>query len=267
MLTRKLLRFSGKEKKDTAARPGKPAGKLKRLPGCFTEVHCHIIPGVDDGAPDMEAALALLREEYRQGVRDVILTPHLRRGENDPGEIRDQFVRLCKAAREEEASLRLHLGSELYYDSETVKSLRKGKAFPMAGSRYVLVEFAPGEHFAYISRAMDEVMMAGYLPVLAHVERYASVAGHLERVSVLKEKGVYIQVNANSFLNHPKRKELLGLAQEGMIDFVGTDCHRPDWRPVCMEQACIYLLPRLKREDYCRIFFENPQNIIEDRVI
>ncbi len=246
---------------------GSSAGSARSLPGDYTEVHCHILPGVDDGAPDMKTALALLCQEQEQGVRDVILTPHLRRKENDYRQIQKQFDKLQRTADEEGLDIRLYLGSELYYDSETVKSLRKGKAFPMAGSRYVLVEFAPGVHFSYISRAMNELMMAGYLPILAHVERYASVAGHLERVSALKEKGVYIQINANSFLKHPKRKELLALAQEGLVDFVGTDCHRLDWRPVCMERACRYLLPRLTREAYRRIFFENPRHIIEDRVI
>jgi len=243
------------------------AGHPQDNPGYYTEVHCHILPGVDDGAPDMETALAMLREEGMQGVGDVILTPHLRRRENDYRRIRKHYRQLREKAEEEGIGIRLHLGSELYYDSETIQNLKAGKAYTMAGSRYVLLEFSPDEHFSNISCAADEVMMAGYLPILAHAERYGCILKHLERVGTLKEQGVYIQVNAGSFLKHPKRRELVMLAQEGLVDLVGTDCHRMDWRPVCMGAACRYLIHYLTREDYCRIFFENPQAIIENRVI
>jgi len=237
------------------------------IPGYYTEVHCHILPGVDDGAPDMQTALAMLREERMQGAGNVILTPHLRRRENDYRLIRKQYRRLQEKAQEEGLGIRLHLGNEIYYDSETIQNLRAGKAYTMAGSRYVLLEFSPSEHFSYISCAADEVMMAGYLPILAHAERYGCILKHLERVKALKEQGVYIQVNGDSFLKHPNRRELIMLAREGLVDLIGTDCHRMDWRPVCMSAVCRYLVHYLTREDYCRIFFENPQAVIENRVI
>lgn len=243
------------------------ARRWQGTPGYYTEVHCHILPGVDDGAPDMRTALAMLREERMQGVGNVILTPHLRRRENDYRLIWKRFRQLQEKAAEEGIGIRLHLGSEIYYDSETIQNLKAGKAYTMAGSRYALLEFSPNEHFSYISCAADEVMMAGYLPVLAHAERYGCILKRLGRVEALKEQGVYIQVNADSFLKHPKRKELAMLAQEGLVDLVGTDCHRTDWRPVRMGAACRYLVRYLTREDYCRIFFENPQAIIENRVI
>ncbi len=235
--------------------------------GRYTEVHCHILPGVDDGAPDMRTAVALLRQEQAQGVGNVILTPHLRRRENDYRKIWKRFRELEKKAGEEGIAVRLHLGSEIYYDSETLQNLREGRAFTMAGGRYVLLEFPPGVRFPAISSAVDEMVMAGYFPVLAHVERYGCIARHLERAGELKEKGAYIQVNAGSFLKHPKRKELLAMAQGGLVDLVGTDCHRTDWRPVCMRDTCRHLARHLAREDYRRIFFGNPRGILEDRAI
>lgn len=233
----------------------------------YYDMHSHIIPAVDDGALNMEMALDMLNKEINQGVRRVILTPHIRRNENDPVRIEKHFRALRSRARRLEMPIRVYLGSEILYDSRTLERLRTGQAFTMAGTRYVLIEFAPNVPYSYLNNAMDELIMAGYFPILAHAERYGCIYAHLHRVSQLVEKGVYIQINAKSFLTHPKSKELVKLIEDGLVHFIGTDCHRSNWRPVCMEETCKYLATQIEEEDYCRIFFENPKKLMRNEVI
>jgi len=89
----------------------------------------------------------------------------------------------------------------------------------------------------------------------------------LNKLEELVNKGVYIQINANSFLSHPKKKQLVSLIDEGLIHFIGTDCHRMDWRPVNLRAACRHLADHIDEEDYCRIFFENPQKLLKNEII
>lgn len=231
------------------------------------EVHSHIIPAVDDGAPTMKEALELIDEEIAQGVGHLILTPHLRKNENDYRRIIKHYQALRRQVERTNRCISLYLGSELYYDSTMIERLKSGQAFTMAGSSYVLVEFSYDVPFKYLNDAVDQLMMAGYWPILAHAERYGCVSEHLERVKELIDRGVYIQINAGSYFNHPRKKELLKLTLDGLVHFIGTDCHRMEWRPVCMEETCQYLAEQLEKRDYCRIFFENPQKVLKNEII
>jgi len=233
----------------------------------YTDLHAHIIPTVDDGSPDMQMSLAMLEAEIAQGVQHLILTPHFRLEENNVHKIKAHYDALIAQVRKNNLPIQLHLGSEIFYDSSTIEKLAEGQVLTMAGTRYVLIEFSPTVSFHYLDHAMDELLMAGYYPILAHAERYQCIADHLNKLEELVNKGVYIQINANSFLSHPKKKQLVSLIDEGLIHFIGTDCHRMDWRPVNLRAACRHLADHIDEEDYCRIFFENPQKLLKNEII
>ena len=233
----------------------------------YTDLHTHILPSVDDGSIDMDMSLEMIYTEVKQGARYLILTPHFRFEENDIDIIRDEFSKLQQIVKDADLPIELYLGGEIYYDTSTIEKLVSGQILTMADTRYVLVEFSPTVAFQYLTHAMDELLMAGYYPILAHVERYQFIAEDFSKVEELIDKGVYIQVNANSFLNHPKKKTLIRLLKDGDIHFVGTDCHRTDWRPVNLQETCRYLADYIDREDYCRVFFENPQKLLNNEII
>ena len=106
------------------------------------DIHCHIVPGVDDGATDIGETVKLLRMEYEQGVRTVIATPHFRfRMFETPAEkVREQFRLVEKAASEISPDLHVYLGCEFHANMEMLPMLREQKVMTMAGSRYVLTE-------------------------------------------------------------------------------------------------------------------------------
>ena len=108
------------------------------------DIHCHIVPGVDDGAADIEETRKLLEMEYKQGVRNIILTPHFRfqMFETPLEKVQRQFRLAEEAAADISKDLHLYLGCEFHANMEMLSMLREKKVSTMAGSRYVLVEFS-----------------------------------------------------------------------------------------------------------------------------
>ena len=154
------------------------------------DIHCHLLPGVDDGAKSLEESKWLLRKEYDDGVRNIIVTPHFRYKMFEPPleVIKRQFLRLQQAAEEVAGDLTLYLGCELHSSMDMVSCLRKGERLTMAGSRYVLVEFSYGDEKAYIKERVQQLKLNGYNPIVAHVERYPQVIKQLELQIQLKVK-------------------------------------------------------------------------------
>ena len=111
------------------------------------DIHCHIVPGVDDGATDIEETGKLLRMEYEQGVRTIIATPHFRfrMFETSAEKVKEQFKLVEKAAAEVASDLHVYLGCEFHTNMEMISMLRENKVMTMAGSRYVLTEAAASE--------------------------------------------------------------------------------------------------------------------------
>ena len=193
------------------------------------DIHTHILYGVDDGAKDINDSMGLLDEEREQGVDQVILTPHYgpKFGHPDTEVLREKFEAIREKAYKYYPEIQLYLGSELYYQQGTVSDLKQGKALTMNGTRYVLVEFATSDAYSHIYRAVQDFVYAGYIPILAHVERYKAVFGHVDKIVELVETGAYIQINAESLIGgiFDKRASFCKkIMKEGLVHFLGTDC-------------------------------------------
>lgn len=164
------------------------------------DIHCHIVPGVDDGATDIGETVKLLRMEYEQGVRTVIATPHFRfRMFETPAEkVREQFRLVEKAASEISPDLHVYLGCEFHANMEMLPMLREQKVMTMAGSRYVLTEFSHNSEESYMQERLGALLSGGYKPIMAHIERYEATRNSLDFVEELADMGVYMQINADS---------------------------------------------------------------------
>ena len=165
------------------------------------DIHTHILYGVDDGAKDINDSMGLLDEEREQGVDQVILTPHYgpKFGHPDTEVLREKFEAIREKAYKYYPEIQLYLGSELYYQQGTVSDLKQGKALTMNGTRYVLVEFATSDAYSHIYRAVQDFVYAGYIPILAHVERYKAVFGHVDKIVELIETGETYERRTGSF--------------------------------------------------------------------
>lgn len=230
------------------------------------DIHCHILPGVDDGSKSMEESKWMLRKEYEDGVRRIIVTPHFRYDMFEPSmqTVKKQFLRLQAAAAEVGEDLELFLGCELHVSMDMVSCLKKGERLTMAGSRYVLVEFGNNDEKSYIKERIQKLKLNGYLPIIAHAERYRAVKGNVDFVHELKSQGALIQVNADSISGKDGlsvkwfTKKLL---KQELVDFIGTDGHGMKSRVPDMGKCYAQVLKTMGEEYTRKIFVENPKKI------
>ncbi|MEE1410362.1 MAG: CpsB/CapC family capsule biosynthesis tyrosine phosphatase [Eubacterium ramulus] len=175
----------------------------------YWDIHNHILPGVDDGSGCMSETMEMLEEEYRQGVRHIVFTPHYRRDmfAIPREEIQTVYARVCEMAADRFPEMEFYLGCEYYIHSDaSVERLRGNPKYYMAGSRTVLMEFAYEASYAWIMQTVSEVRQMGLQPVVAHAERYECLYKGRDRVAELKTQGAYIQINCESILGKCGRK-------------------------------------------------------------
>lgn len=192
----------------------------------FTDWHSHILPGVDDGIPDIEKSLEVLRAYEAHGVKRVWLTPHIM--EDFPNEIEDLQKRFAELCLEWDGNVELKLAAENMLDSLFEERLAKKNFLPLGEEgNHLLVEtsyFSPPMNFDDL---IDGVMSIGYFPVLAHPERYRYMQ---ERdYKDLKERGVIFQTNFMSLVGmygETARKKAEWLLKQGMVELTGSDLHR-----------------------------------------
>ncbi len=240
--------------------------------GEFIDIHCHILPGLDDGAGDFKEAENMLHTACEEGIRRIIATPHnyATRKSASAESIRECVQWMNMYAQESNIPISLYYGNEVYYRSGIADLLEKGEILTLADSRYVLVEFDPSVEFTYLRDGMGELLRYGYFPILAHVERYDCLYAKKGRIKELSNSGIYFQVNASSCLKgfmSEDRKRIKMLLNEAYIHFIGTDAHSNRTRAPRIRQCVAYLYKKLGDEQARNILFTNPEKIIQDKRI
>lgn len=235
----------------------------------LADIHCHLVPYVDDGAYDLEEAESLLREQARQGVRAICLTPHLRRGmfETSQEEIDSQVARLRSLVLEWELPLRLCDSREYHFDRTFLHCMEEGKLRPMGNGNVILVEF--GRHDAEeMFQAIEIVKDAGYRPLVAHVERYPAVRQDGKLPGELVRRGAMLQVNAGSLLgDEGLRQKWLAqrLIKEKLVTVVASDAHDMKIRRPNLADCFAILERKYGRETADALLCANPLSLIEDQ--
>ncbi len=239
----------------------------------YIDIHNHILPGVDDGARETEESLAMLRQAVQQGVGALILTPHQKPDRHcvSASGAAERTARLQKEADRAGIPVKLYSGGEVLYSLDLLERLEQGKAGTLAGSSYVLTEFLPGEEWNYIYNGLDELTAAGYIPVIAHLERYMNVICDFDRAEELKEMGCLIQVNASDlpgFAAVPVKKAARRLIREGLADLVATDAHRESGgRSFNMGECAAWLKKKCSREYAEKLLYANAAAILDKKQI
>lgn len=195
------------------------------------DLHSHILPGIDDGSPDIDASVALVSELANGGVTEVFATPHYV-DETIYTSSRDANLKLLEDLKakiaDEAVDIKIHLGNEIYVCPQILKLLDSGEISAMGDSSYILVELPMSGEFPGYADIFLELIRAGYKVVLAHPERYTSFQKDFSLVTELYEMGVLFQCNIGSFIDQygkSVRKLAVRLAKAGMIWAVGTDIH------------------------------------------
>lgn len=234
----------------------------------LTDIHCHILPGVDDGAVDMDMAKDMLNEMYEQGVRRVIATPHYRLGMFEPSirSIQKSYLEVKEYAKTIGThGLEVKLGCEYHRADDMVKVLKNRQRPTMAGSNYVLVEFSSMDSYMKIRSKIYELIVSGFNPVIAHVERYPSIVENPSSVTDMIELGALIQVNADSILGIDGRnikKFCKNLMKKKEIHFIGSDAHDVTERPPRLSACAAYVEKKWGWYTARKIFVKNPEMIL-----
>lgn len=234
----------------------------------LVDMHCHILPGLDDGSETMEESMASLRAARLQGFSGMIVTPHYHPGRYmaDGQAVLEALERLRQRADQERLAMRLYPGQECYYHAGLAEALETGRALTLCGTRFVLVEFEPSVQFSEMKRALRALSGDGYRPVLAHFERCHCLRGHPERLSDIREVGAMLQMNFDCLSQRGsllRRNPWRNLVKAGYVDFLGSDTHGMRFRPMQVQAALSWLRQGIPPEMFRRITEDNIRLLIQ----
>lgn len=229
----------------------------------------HLIPGVDDGAENMEMALAMMIRAKQQGILQIIATPHSEvfRYSKEGGKI--IFKRLVDATAKVCPDVKLYLGCEVYCEArimdQVLEDLNTGRYPTMNGSEYVLMEFSMYVEPEGALSCVEAMVNAGYKPIIAHMERYRYLCDNMDLVNRFRALGALIQINVYSLFDEDKdsiKNWARRLVQERKADFLGTDAHRTYHRPPSAEMGLNWLYENADQEYADAIAWGNAHTLL-----
>lgn len=233
----------------------------------YIDIHNHCLYGVDDGAESFEESVEMLKEACRQQAAAVVLTPHYRHGmfAYPKEEIEKNFKILKSAA--EDMGLDIYLGCEYHVNSHIVEALNQERCHALADGDYVLTEYSYETEYSYIMQYTQQLISNGYIPVIAHVERYGCLLKKPKLCCELSDMGAMIQMNADSVLGLDGKvaerfcKKML---KNEWADIIASDAHGMKNRANHMSQCYMHVAKKYGESYAKRLFYLNPGKIIQD---
>lgn len=235
------------------------------------DLHCHVLPGVDDGSSSMEESMEMLRIAACEGIVKMIATPHYKAGRKNVSVdgITRRIEQLQQCIDEEQLGIELLPGNEILYFDELIEELETKSLRTLCDSNYVLVEFLPGDSYKKIRNAVDALIGDGYIPVLAHVERYECLVKDMGLIKELIELGARVQINAGSVAGKHGwkiKKYVCQLLKEQLVDYIGTDAHdRNNRKPEMLKCIAVLIKKKIDSSYITAITHDNAMKIIEKR--
>jgi protein-tyrosine phosphatase len=204
------------------------------------DIHHHCLPGVDDGPRDLEEATDLCHLAAEDGIETIVATPHVLRGrwQNTSRAILEEKLAALQDAVG--ASPRLVLGSEYFFAHDMSEMLQTGTIVPLAGSRYILVEFASQAVPPLVGQPLYQARLGGWTPVIAHPERNVVFQTKPDLLASLVENGAKTQITAASLTGDfgpEARKCAAEWIEREMVHFIASDAHNRAKRPPRMREA------------------------------
>lgn len=247
--------------------------RKKFLKTGFVDIHCHLVPMVDDGAKDMGTALAMARLAYEEGIRTIVATPHYHQNKVlcSEEEVQERFENFRIQAEKTFPELTILYGREIYMTYDAMEMLEKKKIpLTVCNSSYILAEFDVTTDYSYMKNLLQNVMLMGYLPILAHIERYKCLLEHEERIEELKSMNVVMQVNSMSVMGASGKniqKYLKKLLKKELVDIIATDAHTTEKRAPKMKETACYIEKKFGTDTMERLLIHNPNKIIQGKYL
>ena len=238
----------------------------------MVDIHTHILPGIDDGARDIYDTLEMAQIAADNGITDIVATPHC----NIPGlysnyyseAYKSVFLKAKRAIRDEGIPVRLYPGMEVYITEDVPALMAAGKIMPINSSRYVLMEFAFDSDPEFANYMLAKIYKMRVIPLIAHIERYYFLQDDPDLALEWRRRGYVLQCNKGSFQGHFGRREqhtAYDLLDQGLVDVIATDCHRPYRRTPNVEEIYESLLMDYPESYMKHVFEENPRRLIHNQ--
>ncbi|WP_407306883.1 tyrosine-protein phosphatase [Desulfosporosinus sp. SB140] len=237
------------------------------------DIHCHILPGLDDGSKTLEETLGIVRQLQVAGLETLIATPHVIEGTDflRAEEILTAVEQVRQAIAEAGIPVKIFPGAENYIFPDMAKWVRAGKLLTLANTgNYILVELPMLEIPHYVDQVFFELQVEGLTPVLAHPERYRELFHEPERLVEWANKGILFQLDLRSLSGRygPQSKRLAEtMLNSHLIHFLGSDAHRVSQNESVDREALQRVRQLLDEETFEEVAVKNPQRILEREII
>ena len=233
------------------------------------DLHCHILPGIDDGPTTLEVSLAMARCAAQDGITFIACTPHIYPGlyENQRAGIEAAVQAFRTQIEEAGITLQLGVGADTHLAPDLVGSIRDGRVPTLCGSRYLLLE--PPHHVAppRFDDSMFSLMAAGYVPIITHPERLSWIETHYPVFTDLVRRGAWMQLTAGSLTGRfGKRPRYWAerMLDEGLVHIVATDSHHIDKRPPLLAEGRDAAAKRVGDAEAIHLVLTRPQGVLDD---
>ena len=196
------------------------------------DLHSHILLEIDDGSRSIEESLEILKQAEKSGITDIMLTPHYIVNSTfsaNNNQKQEKFNSLLEQVRKEKIQINLYLGNEVYIDENILSLINRGEITSLNSSRYILIELPFMNKVQNLKEVIFELVRNGYIPIIAHPERYHFVQKNPEILDEYLEMGALSQGNYQSLWNYygkSAKKTLKILLKNNRIQFLGSDIHR-----------------------------------------
>lgn len=206
------------------------------------DLHSHLLPGIDDGAPDLNVSLDMARAAVANGVGVMACTPHIFPGvwPNTGPDIRQRVAALQNALDEHGIALNLITGADVHITPDLANGLRSGHLLSLADTRYVLLETPHTVAPPHLNQCFFGVQAAGYVPIFTHPERLTWIESHYSAIQRLAECGVWMQITAGSLLGSFGRRARYWaekMLDDGIVHILASDAHDMQHRPPVLAEG------------------------------
>ena len=235
----------------------------------FCDLHSHYLYGIDDGSKSIEESISLIKKAYEEGTTSIILTPHYIRNSkyNANNEVKlERFNKLKEELKKQNINVNLYLGNEVFISSQILRLIEENEIYTLNNSRYVLIEFGLSQILYEAKDIIFDLVRKGYIPVLAHPERYKIFQKDPERITNYIKLGVLLQCNYQSLFGNygtKARKTAKYFLKKRYITFLGSDTHHDN--KLNLDKLENKLLKIIKDQDYVdEIMNKNFNKVIKD---
>jgi protein-tyrosine phosphatase len=235
------------------------------------DIHTHVLPGIDDGAQDLQESYEILQALSDQGVTELVATPHIISGvyENSRKIIAGKITEVRELIQKRNLNMTLHSGAELYCEPDLVSKVKK-EDLTLAQSNYVLIETALQRFPDNFEEILFNFQQEGFRPIIAHAERFSPFMNNIDYLLTIVNREIYVQMNSGSIwgvYGNAVKELALEMLNLGCVHVIASDVHGLKKRPILMKDTYDLVASNYSEELAEILFYENPKRILNNEVL